>query len=242
MPVNLSGNSTYGKVVLVKFLLVKFLLEVSILLYKRTKWLFLFVLIFSFLMGCSKPSTNAPEQQTNATNDVTDLNWQVSKFQALDQNGNSVTNESLKGKVWLTHFLFTRCPNICPPMTANLAKVQREIEKEKTPATMVSFTVDPEFDKADVLKKFGQDHGANLTNWYFLTGYSSTDVQKLAVDSFKGQVSKVDSNDPDTVLFNHPSQFYLVDQTGKVRKFYDGLKPDAKQIAADVKQVVEEGK
>lgn len=212
------------------------------LLHKSTKWLFLTFLIFSLLIGCSKPSTNAPEQQTTVQNDVTDLNWQVPKFQATDQNGQPVTDETLKGKVWLTHFLFTRCPNICPPMTANLAKVQKEIQKAGTPATMVSFTVNPEYDKSDILKKFGQDHGANLTNWHFLTGYSFADIQKLVKDAFKGQVSKVDSNDPNTVLYNHPSQFYLVDQTGKVRKFYDGLKPDAKQISADVKQIVEEGK
>jgi protein SCO1/2 len=107
---------------------------------------------------------------------------------------------------------------------------------------MVSFSVNPEYDKADVLKKFGTDHGANLTNWHFLTGYSFADVQKIGLEAFKGQIQKVESNDPNTVLYNHPSQFYLVDQTGKVRKFYDGLKPDVKQIVADVKKIAAERK
>jgi protein SCO1/2 len=209
----------------------------------KSKWIFLSVLILSVLVvACSKPSTNPPEQQPAAQNDVTDLNWQVPSFQAIDQTNKTVTKDTLKGKVWLTHFLFTRCPNICPPMTANLARVQKAIEKEGTSATMVSFTVNPEYDKADVLKKFGEDHGANLNNWHFLTGYSFEDIQKIATDAFKGQVSKVDSKDPNTVLYNHPSQFYLVDQTGKVRKFYDGLKPDVKQIVEDVKQLEQEGK
>jgi protein SCO1/2 len=211
-----------------------------VLIHKKTKWIFITVLIFTLLVGCSNPSTNVPEQQTTAQNDVTSLNWQVPAFQANDQNGKKITQDTLKGKVWLTHFLFTRCPDICPPMTANLAKVQRAIEKEGTPATMVSFTVNPEYDKQDVLKKFGQDHGANLNNWHFLTGYSFAAIQKLTKDAFKGQISKVESSDPDIVLYNHPSQFYLVDQTGKVRKFYDGLKPDVKQITADVKEIVGE--
>ncbi|MXQ55351.1 SCO family protein [Shimazuella alba] len=209
----------------------------------KTKCLFVCVLILSFfIVACSRPSTNPPEQQTAAQNDVTDLNWQVPDFQAVDQTNKTVTKDTLKGKVWLTHFLFTRCPNICPPMTANLARVQKAVEKEGIPATMVSFTVDPEHDKSDVLKKFGEDHGANLTNWHFLTGYSFEYIQKIATDAFKGQVSKVNTNDPKTVLFNHPSQFYLVDQTGKVRKFYDGLKPNVKQLVADVKQLEQEGK
>jgi protein SCO1 len=211
------------------------------LLHKRITWVVISFLIFSLLIGCTQSTTNTTEQQTTAQNDVTDLNWQVPNFQATNQNGKTVTNDTLKGKVWLTHFLFTRCPNICPPMTANLVKVQKAIEKDGIPATMVSFTVNPEYDKTDVLEKFGENHGANLSNWQFLTGYSFADIQNLVKDAFKGQVSKVDSNDSNTVLYNHPSQFYLIDQTGKVRKFYDGLKPDAKQIAADVKEIVEEG-
>lgn len=210
------------------------------MIHKNLKWVFLSFLLFHLLVGCSKPPADTSQQESTAQNDVTTLNWQVPTFQAMDQNGNTVTNETLKGKVWLTHFLFTRCPNICPPMTANLAKVQNVMEKEGIPATMVSFTVNPEYDKPDILKKFGQDHGANLSHWHFLTGYTFPDIQKLVKEAFKGQVSKVESGDPNSVLYNHPSQFYLVDQTGKVRKFYDGLKPDAKQIAADVKEIVDE--
>lgn len=194
------------------------------------------------LIGCSNPSTTPQQQQTQAQNDVTDLNWQVPAFHAVDQTGKPVTLDSLKGKVWLTHFLFTRCPNICPPMTANLARVQKALAKAGVPATMVSFSVDPDYDKPDVLKKFGMNHGANLANWHFLTGYKFSDVQQIGQAAFKGQISKVQSNDPNTVLFNHPSQFYLVDQTGKVRKFYDGIRPNVQQIVNDVKQVNQAGK
>jgi protein SCO1/2 len=200
----------------------------------KWKWT---LLLFVLLVGCSSPSATpqSQQQQIVAQNDVTSLNWKVPNFTAVDQTGKPVTLQTLQGKVWLTHFLFTRCPNICPPMTANMARVQKELNKSGVNATIVSFSIDPEHDTPPVLKKFGTDHGATLTNWYFLTGYKFSDIQKLCLSAFKGQISKVASNDPQTVLFNHPSQFYLIDQTGKVRKFYDGLRPNVKQIVQDVK-------
>lgn len=194
------------------------------------------------LSGCSDPPTNQPTQQSQSQsqNDVTSLNWKVPKFSATDQAGKQVTLQSLHGKVWLTHFLFTRCPDICPPMTANLARVQRALQKAGIPATFVSFTVNPEFDTPQVLKKFALEHGANLSNWHFLTGYTFQTVQQIGLTAFKGQIKKVASSDPNIVLYNHPSQFYLVDQTGKVRKFYDGLRPNIKQIVQDVKTIDQE--
>jgi protein SCO1 len=200
------------------------------------KWKYLLFSLF-VLVGCSSPSTTPQQQQTQAQNDVTALNWQVPSFKAIDQTSKQVTLDTLKGKVWITHFLFTRCPNICPPMTGNLSRVQQELKKAGVPAIMVSFTVDPEYDKPSVLKKFGQDHGADLSNWYFLTGYTFSNIQQISQVAFKGQISKVESDDPKTVLFNHPSQFYLVDQTGKVRKFYDGIHPNVKQIVDDVRSL-----
>jgi protein SCO1/2 len=198
--------------------------------------------VFALYFAFSSEEAPSEQPQQQSQNDVTDLNWSIPAFQAVDQTNKPVTLDTVKGQVWLTHVLFTRCPDICPPMTANMAKVQQALAKEKIPVKIVSFTIDPEHDKPEVLKTFGEKYGVDFANWHFVSGYSFDDIQQLVKQAFKGQVSQVSSSDPNRVLFNHPSQFYLIDQTGKVRKFYDGIKPDIKQITTDVKEIVAEAK
>lgn len=76
----------------------------------------------------------------------------------------------LKGKIVLVNFFFTTCQGICPPMTANLAKVQGllndHVGKE---VVMISISVDPVTDTPQALKKYAESFKVQ-PGWYFLTG------------------------------------------------------------------------
>lgn len=81
-------------------------------------------------------------------------------------------DDLLRGKVAVINLMFTTCPSICPPMTANLVKVHKllkDMDVLGDKAVMISVTVDPETDTPEVLaayaKRFGIDRG-----WYFITG------------------------------------------------------------------------
>lgn len=192
------------------------------------------------MTGCiSAPEQTAPPADSNQpTNDVSELNWKVPDFTFIDQNGEKVGLKDLEGKYWLTDFVFTRCPNVCPPMTANMAKVQQHVKQAGTDLTFVSFSVDPDYDKPEVLKKFADEHGADHVNWHFLTGYQLEEIQKIVKDTFKGAIIHQKGSSPEVpLLVNHPTQFYLIDGTGKVVKFYDGLNPDPEQILKDVQEL-----
>ena len=79
-------------------------------------------------------------------------------------------SDLLKGKVVLINFLFTTCKGVCPPMTANLAKVQKYLgERVGRDVLLLSISVDPEIDRPDVLKKYADSFKAQ-PGWYFLTG------------------------------------------------------------------------
>jgi protein SCO1/2 len=171
-------------------------------------------------------------------NDVSNLNWRVPDFTFTAQNGKPFGLKDLKGKVWLADFIFTRCPNVCPPMTANMARVQEHLKKAGVNVDIVSFSVDPDYDKPDKLTAFAQKHKTDLSTWHFLTGYKVEEIQKIAMEAFKGPIQQQKGPSPDVpILVTHPTQFYLIDGTGKVVKFYDGLKPDPEQILKDVKQL-----
>lgn len=42
------------------------------------------------------------------------LNYEVEPFTFTNQNGDSVSLEDLKGKVWIADFIFTNCETVCP--------------------------------------------------------------------------------------------------------------------------------
>lgn len=79
-------------------------------------------------------------------------------------------DDLLKGKVVLINFMFTTCTGVCPPMTANLAKVQNYLgEHVGKDVVIISISVDPTVDTPERLKKYAEGFHAR-PGWYFLTG------------------------------------------------------------------------
>ena len=79
--------------------------------------------------------------------------------------------------------------------------------------------MDPEIDKPDVLKKFGDQFNVDYTNWHFLTGYGQEEIEQFALDNFKTLVKKPEKRGP-----GYPrTSFFLVDQDGKIIQEYTGL-------------------
>lgn len=146
------------------------------------------------------------------------LNWDLETFQFTNQDGKSFGTKDLKGKVWVADFMFTNCQTVCPPMTANMAKLQKMAKEEKLDVQFVSFSVDPDLDKPENLKAFIQKFTEDTSNWNLLTGYSLEDITKFAKDNFQSLVDK-----PENGQVMHGTSFYLIDQNGKVMKKYSGI-------------------
>lgn len=206
------------------------------------------VMAMLWLVGCSNGQTDEHSHHVHEsgdqkieTNDVTSLNWMVPSFAYTNQDGKSFNSQTLQGKVYLVDFLFTRCPDVCPPLTANMAKVQQEAKKSGVDLQFVSFTVDPTWDQPAQLKNFGDIFHADYSTWNFLTGYTPEEVQKLGKETFKQEIKQISGTKPkEPVAFQHPTTFYLVDGTGKIRKMYDGMAPNPKQIVEDAKHILAE--
>ncbi|MFT0800562.1 SCO family protein [Bacillus swezeyi] len=160
------------------------------------------------------------------------LNYNVQSFSFQNQEKKTVSLESLKGEVWVADFIFTNCETVCPPMTSHMAELQKQMKQENVQARIVSFSVDPENDTPQKLKKFAANYPLTFENWDFLTGYSQAEIEKFALKSFKAIVKKPENDDQ--VI--HQTSFYLIDQEGKVVKDYDGVKDTPyTDIIADIK-------
>src|SRR3954454_7335290 len=90
------------------------------------------------------------------------MSKQVKVFEFTTQDNDKLSLQDLNGEWWVADFVFTNCVTVCPPMTSNMSKLQTKMKDEKLEAQLVSFTVDPEFDTPEVLKKYAQSYEIDL--------------------------------------------------------------------------------
>lgn len=159
----------------------------------------------------------------------------IPEFSLIDQSGDTITNERLKGKIYVADFFFTHCPSICPKMTAHLKEIQDKFEKEEI--SIVSYTVDPERDRPERLMEYARTYEAELDNWSFITG-DKKQIYLLARNGYFISASE-GSGGPDD--FIHSDLFTLVDTKGRIRGYYRGTQDDAiQQLIQDIEKLKSE--
>src|SRR6185369_16501073 len=93
----------------------------------------------------------------------------VPAFSLTERGGAPLTQNDLRGKVWVADFIFTRCPDVCPLLTSRMRDLQKTLDEARADVTLVSFTVDPGHDTPQVLQAYATAHGAG-PGWSFATG------------------------------------------------------------------------
>ncbi|MCM5661867.1 SCO family protein [Galbibacter mesophilus] len=164
----------------------------------------------------------------------------VPSFSFVNQHNDTITNADYDGKVYVVEFFFTTCPSICPIMNANMVKLQNRF-KGKEDFAIASFTINPENDTPEVLKKYAEDHKVTNPNWNFLTGDMSQ-VYKLSNTGFN---LYAEENENVNGGFEHSGLFALIDRNGYIRSrpdefgnpivYYDGTTDEGvKMIEEDI--------
>jgi len=176
----------------------------------------------------------------------------VPDFSLIERNGRQVGLTDLAGRVWITNFIYTHCPDTCPLQSAEMAKFQADFAEDKD-LRLVSITVDPERDTALVLSQYARRYGADPERWLFLTGEKST-IYRLALEGFRLSVAdpaegaKSRLFGPIPVLahhgetgkqFIHSSRFVLVDRRARIRGYYHSNYDEALQrLRRDVRALL----
>ena len=158
--------------------------------------------------------------------------WQLPKFSFTERNGQSITQDDLRGKVWVADFFYTTCPGPCATMTSRLSALQEKLSG-KADVRLVSISLDPEKDNPAVLQKYADRFNAGPM-WLFLTGEKAA-TYELAQQGFKLAVADI-RNSPEPIT--HSTKLVLVDQTGWVRGFYEGFGEDqTAKLLADIEHL-----
>lgn len=159
-------------------------------------------------------------------------------FQLTNHLGETISLQTMEGKILVVNSFFTRCPNICPGLTRNMRRLQQSFENPKRKkfgdtsiVYFLSLSVDPARDSVQALKRWADRFYVNSDNWSLATGDRSTIYNLLLNDlrlaSQHGE--GVDSN------FIHSERVMLLDKKRVVRGYYNGLdSTDMGRLAEDI--------
>ena len=140
----------------------------------------------------------------------------ISDFSLLNQNGNNVTQEDYKNKIYVADFFFTTCPDICPIMTGNMLYLQENLKD--TNVMLASFSVTPKIDTVEVLKEYSSLKGVDDSKWNLMTG-DKKQIYDLARKSYLVAKAIPDGKNHGMI---HTENFVLVDRDKRIRGYYDG--------------------
>lgn len=162
----------------------------------------------------------------------------VQPFEFLRQDSSMVAQTDVRNRVYVAEYFFTTCKGICPKMNKNM-KIIYEQFKSDSNFLIVSHTVNPDTDSLPVLRHYADSLGANVSNWWFLTG-SKEKLYKTARESYLLDDPKNSSKNIDE-QFLHTQFFTLVDRQGRVRGVYDGIKKEeVDQLKTDIQTLIKE--
>jgi protein SCO1/2 len=143
----------------------------------------------------------------------------VPEFSLVERSGKAITLANLRGTIWIADFIYTTCTDTCPLQTAEMVKLQEEWN-DKPGLKLVSFSVDPEKDTAEVLSHYADRYKADSQRWLFLTG-AKEEIARLVQEGFKlSAVPVVNAGSSENVIMHSP-RFVLIDRQAQIRGYYD---------------------
>jgi protein SCO1/2 len=129
-------------------------------------------------------------------------------FHLLDQNGQAVTDQDLKGKPFLVFFGFTHCPDVCPTTLFDVSEVMRQLGPDADRTAALFITVDPERDTAAGLKDYLASFDPHVRG---LTG--DADMLATVAKEYRVYYKKVPLDGGDYTM-DHTAIVYLMDKDG----------------------------
>ncbi len=165
----------------------------------------------------------------------------IGSFSFTNQDGKTITEKEVEGKVYVAEYFFTTCKSICPIMNKQMQRVYKAFSDEDS-FKILSYTVDPATDTVEQMKRYADEHEVKDDNkWHFLTG-NKEDLYRLARKSYfmlkPAEAQNLGDAGSD---FIHTNNFVLVDRQSRIRGYYDGTsKQEVGQLIHDIDLLLKE--
>jgi protein SCO1/2 len=134
-------------------------------------------------------------------------------FSVESMDGELWHMEEQRGKVVVLAFIYTRCEDTCPLISASIKNVTAQLSvNESANVTFVSITIDPEFDSPSVLQNWTADHGYD---WVHLTG--NPDTINPILDIYDVDPIHYEDHSHEGYGISHPQPTFIIDAAGYKR-------------------------
>jgi protein SCO1/2 len=162
----------------------------------------------------------------------------IRDFSFTNQDGNEVSHDTFKDKIYIADFFFTTCPTICPIMKTQMLRVYEKYQGNSD-VLILSHSIDTKHDSVAVLHEFAGRLGVTSDTWHFVTG-EQDDIEDIGQNSYMVTVRE----DVDEVGgYLHSGAFLLIDKERRVRGIYDGTKEEKVDILLkDIDRLLKEYK
>jgi len=155
----------------------------------------------------------------------------ISSFSLSNQDGNVISSEDFKNKIYVANFFFSTCPGICPQMTDNMLILHDKFIEDDD-ILLISHSVMPWIDTVDRLKTYADEKNISSKKWHLLTGDRDL-IYKLGRADYYIEEDLGLEKDLDDFL--HTENFVLIDKSGYIRGIYNGLKTtDIQHLINDI--------
>lgn len=150
-------------------------------------------------------------------------------FTLVNQDGETVTQDTYKGQYKLIYFGFTYCPAICPTELQKVTRALNELGKDGEKIQPIFITIDPERDTPKVMKDYVSLYHPRLVG---LSG--SPENVSAALKDFRIYAAKVQDETMNDYTMDHSSFIYFMDGEDNLLGLYR-IEDSAEVIAADIK-------
>lgn len=150
-------------------------------------------------------------------------------FRLIDQNGQAITDQDLKGRPFLVFFGFIRCPDICPTTLFEVSEVMHALGRDADRTAALFITVDPERDTPAMLKDYLSSFDPHLRG---LTG--DADAIAATEKAYRVYAKKVPLDGGDYTM-DHTALVYLMDKQGRFVAPFN-LKRQPEEAASELRR------
>jgi protein SCO1/2 len=145
------------------------------------------------------------------------------EFEMVNHLGETVTQETFKGRHMLVYFGYTFCPDVCPTELQSVTVALNDMGKTADKITPVFVTIDPERDDVAAVREYiGFFHPR-------LVGLTGTPAQVQTItDAFGVFYARArDTGETSDYLMDHSSLIFLMDEDGQyITHIRNGTSPE----------------
>src|SRR4030095_7680161 len=92
-------------------------------------------------------STSGPEAPSPTETQSKFTPYPAADFTLTDQDGQTLSFASLRGKIVVLDFIFTRCPGPCPLLSLKFSQLQQKLGgRLDKDVVLLSISIDPRYD------------------------------------------------------------------------------------------------